>query len=465
MKRETTPIGAKAPKGKTQTASESTPIPRSETKAPARKRSLPPPEPPLSFAPAPDAPAPADGSDGRIRAVIGAVLPSVDEGRFPVKAIVGQRTTITAHCFTDGHDVLRVMLRWRPEAGDEVRELPMRALGNDVWEAAFAPPAIGRYLYSVSTWVDSFESWRHEMARRVGEDIRIAALAAAKDIVAAAGRADGTDREALARWGEELARAAADGATELRAVQALALDATLAEVARRHPDRSLAVTSAELPLWAQRTRAGFSTWYELFPRSASPEPGRHGTFRDVETRLPAIAAMGFDVLYMPPIHPIGREQRKGPNNTLVAGPDDVGSPWAIGAKEGGHKAILPALGTPEDFRHLVQAANAQGIEIALDIAFQCAPDHPYVKEHPEWFRRRPDGSVQYAENPPKKYQDIYPFHFESDDWRALWAELKSVLDHWIGEGVRIFRVDNPAHQVLRVLAVGRSARSTASIPR
>jgi starch synthase (maltosyl-transferring) len=450
MKRETTPIGAKAPKGKTQTASESTSPPRTETKAPARKRSLPPPEPPLSFAPAtvaPDVPAPADGSDGRIRAVIGAVLPSVDEGRFPVKAIVGQRTTITAHCFTDGHDVLRVMLRWRPEASngarDAVRELPMRALGNDVWEAAFAPPAIGRYLYSVSAWVDSFESWRHEMARRVGEDIRIAALAAAKDIVAAAGRADGTDREALARWGEELARAAADGATELRAVQALALDATLAEVARRHPDRSLAVTSAELPLWAQRTRAGFSTWYELFPRSASSEPGRHGTFRDVETRLPAIAAMGFDVLYMPPIHPIGREQRKGPNNTLVAGPDDVGSPWAIGAREGGHKSILPALGTPEDFRHLVQAANAQGIEIALDIAFQCAPDHPYVKEHPEWFRRRPDGSVQYAENPPKKYQDIYPFHFESDDWRALWAELKSVLDHWIGEGVRIFRVDNP----------------------
>ena len=190
--------------------------------------------------------------------MIGAVLPSVDEGRFPVKAIVGQRTTITAHCFTDGHDVLRVMLRWRPESRDEVRELPMRALGNDVWEAAFAPPAIGRYLYSVSAWVDSFESWRHEMARRVGEDIRIAALAAAKDIVAAAGRADGADREALARWGEELARAAADGATELRAVQALALDASLAEVARRYPDRSLAVTSAELPLWAQRTRAGFS---------------------------------------------------------------------------------------------------------------------------------------------------------------------------------------------------------------
>ncbi|HWT19113.1 MAG TPA: alpha-1,4-glucan--maltose-1-phosphate maltosyltransferase, partial [Variovorax sp.] len=198
-----------------------------------------------------------------------------------------------------------------------------------------------------------------------------------------------------------------------------------------------------LPLVADRERARFSTWYELFPRSTGPAPGVHGTFKDVEARLPAIAAMGFDVLYFPPIHPIGRLQRKGPNNALASGPDDVGSPWAIGAAEGGHKAILPALGTAEDFRHLCAEAASHGLEIALDIAFQCAPDHPYVKAHPDWFRWRPDGSVQYAENPPKKYQDIYPFNFESEDWRGLWAELRSVIEHWIGEGVRIFRVDNP----------------------
>jgi starch synthase (maltosyl-transferring) len=224
----------------------------------------------------------------------------------------------------------------------------------------------------------------------------------------------------------------------------MALDEELAVLARRHPNRQHAVRyPVELPLVADRARARFSTWYELFPRSTAAEPGVHGTFRDVEARLPAIAAMGFDVLYFPPIHPIGRVQRKGPNNALAGGPDDLGSPWAIGAEEGGHKSILPALGTAEDFRRLLARAAEHGLEIALDIAFQCAPDHPYVKAHPDWFRWRPDGSVQYAENPPKKYQDIYPFNFESDDWRALWAELKSVLDHWIGEGVRIFRVDNP----------------------
>jgi starch synthase (maltosyl-transferring) len=197
------------------------------------------------------------------------------------------------------------------------------------------------------------------------------------------------------------------------------------------------------PLVVDRERARFSTWYEMFPRSAAPDTGRHGTFRDCEAWLPRIAQMGFDVLYFPPIHPIGRGRRKGRNNTLAAGPDDVGSPWAIGSTEGGHKAIHPALGTLADFRRLVDAARSHGLEIALDIAYQCAPDHPYVTEHPAWFRHRPDGSVQFAENPPKKYQDIYPFDFESDDWRGLWQELKSVLDFWIDQGVTIFRVDNP----------------------
>ncbi|HLS57561.1 MAG TPA: alpha-amylase family glycosyl hydrolase, partial [Zeimonas sp.] len=224
----------------------------------------------------------------------------------------------------------------------------------------------------------------------------------------------------------------------------LALDPQRAQLARRFPDRRFETASpVELPLTVDRERARFSSWYELFPRSTSPEPGRHGTLSDCAARLDYVAELGFDVVYLPPIHPIGRERRKGRNNAPVAGPDDVGSPWAIGAREGGHKSIHPELGTIDDFRRLVARAQELGMEIALDIAFQCAPDHPYVTEHPQWFRWRPDGTVQYAENPPKKYQDIYPFDFEAGDWRALWQELKSVFDFWIAEGVRIFRVDNP----------------------
>ncbi|KLN56476.1 alpha-1,4-glucan--maltose-1-phosphate maltosyltransferase [Variovorax paradoxus] len=386
-----------------------------------------------------------DVRDGNRRAVIDTVLPSVDNGRFAVKCIVGERVRVKAHCFTDGHDVLRVQLCWRPQGKAEFREVPMKPLVNDVWEAAFSPPALGPYLYTVAAWVDPFESWRHEMTRRVDpDDVRIASQVGALEVAAAAERAEGADRQALANWATELDAVAADPGADVSALKALALDEELAMLARRHPDRRHEVRfPSELPLEAERERARFSTWYELFPRSAGPTPGVHGTFRDVEARLPAIAAMGFDVLYFPPIHPIGRLQRKGPNNALASGADDVGSPWAIGAAEGGHKAILPALGTAEDFRRLCAQAATHGLEIALDIAFQCAPDHPYVKAHPDWFRWRPDGSVQYAENPPKKYQDIYPFNFESEDWRGLWAELRSVIEHWIGEGVRIFRVDNP----------------------
>ncbi|MFS2203859.1 alpha-1,4-glucan--maltose-1-phosphate maltosyltransferase [Variovorax sp. Varisp36] len=390
-------------------------------------------------------PAAADIEKGAVRAVIDAVLPCVDNGRFPVKCVVGERVRVRAHCFTDGHDVLRVQLCWRAHEQADFREVPMKPLGNDVWEAAFSPPSLGRYVYTCVAWVDSFDSWHHELTRRVDPaDVRIAAQIGALEIAAAAARAEGTDRVELQRWATELDAMAADPGCDIGSLKALALDEEYAALVRRHPDRRHeARYPIELPLAVDRERARFSTWYELFPRSTSPQPGVHGTFKDVEARLPAIAAMGFDVLYFPPIHPIGRVQRKGPNNALASGPEDVGSPWAIGAAEGGHKSILPALGTPEDFRRLLARAAEHGLEIALDIAFQCAPDHPYVKEHPDWFRWRPDGSVQYAENPPKKYQDIYPFNFECKEWRELWAELKSVIDHWIGEGVRIFRVDNP----------------------
>ena len=379
--------------------------------------------------------------EGRVRAVIDALLPSVDGGRFAAKCIAGRPFEVTVHAFTDGHDALRVMLQWRHQDGTAPQEVEMKHRSNDEWTASFTPPVPGRYAYTATAWVDHFRSWRHELARRVdADDIRIAAQVGAALVEEAAARAKGDDRKALKKWAATLTKPGND----MLALKAMALDPLQAALADRYPDRSLAVSHpVELPLVVDPGRAGFSNWYELFPRSASLEEGRHGTFGDVEAGLDAVAEMGFDVLYFPPIHPIGREKRKGKNNALAAEPGDVGSPWAIGAAEGGHKSVLPELGTPADFRRLVDKARERGIEIALDIALQCAPDHPYVKEHPQWFRWRPDGSVQYAENPPKKYQDIYPFNFETDDWPALWQELKSIFDHWIGEGVTIFRVDNP----------------------
>jgi starch synthase (maltosyl-transferring) len=386
--------------------------------------------------------------EGRRRAIIDAVAPVIDGGRFPLKRIAGERVRIEAHCFTDGHDRLRVVLRWGSVDDPDSFETEMTAEPNDVWRAEFTPRVPGRYRYEIVAWVDKIESWRHELERREErEDVRIALLVGAELIRGCAERAANGESASLAdarlldAWAAELCAAAA-AEHEAGAMKALALDGRHAEAAARHADRSLAVREA-FELVADRKRAEFSTWYEMFPRSAAAEPGRHGTFRDVADKLPYLAEMGFDVLYFPPIHPIGRINRKGSNNRLEAAPSDVGSPWAIGAAEGGHKAILPALGTPEDFRRLLAEASRLGIDIALDLAFQCAPDHPYVAEHPSWFKHRPDGSVQYAENPPKKYQDIYPFDFESDDWRALWSELKSVVLHWIAEGVEIFRVDNP----------------------
>jgi starch synthase (maltosyl-transferring) len=382
-------------------------------------------------------------ADGRVRAVIDTVLPAVDGGRYPIKGIAGEAVEIEAHCFTDGHDKLRVVLRWQRAGARDEYEVEMQPQANDVWLAAFTPPAAGRYRYTVMAWVDPFESWRRELERREDRaDIRTALQVGGALIDTVRARAQGGDAQILGEWSAQLRAAAADADADPAAHKAMALDAARAAIVARYADRGLAA-SASLDLIADRKRAGFSSWYEMFPRSASREPGRHGTFRDVEARLPYLADMGFDVLYFPPIHPIGRINRKGVNNTLAAKPEDVGSPWAIGAAEGGHKDILRQLGTIEEFRRLLTKSRELGIEIALDIAFQCAPDHPYVQAHPLWFKRRPDGSVQYAENPPKKYQDIYPFDFETEDWRALWEELKSIVDFWIAQGVKIFRVDNP----------------------
>ncbi len=384
-------------------------------------------------------------AEGRIRAVIDALLPEVDGGRFPVKCIAGEPMQVEAHCFADGHDKLRVVLDWRSLSDAHGQEIDMTSAGNDVWTAEVTPPVAGRYRYSVTAWVDHFESWRRELERRDERgDIRTALQVGASLVDAAAGRAADGDKVLLSNWAALMRDTAADEVTfpDAATMKALALDPARASMVQRYADRGLAAVASR-EVVADRERARFSSWYELFPRSASPVPGRHGTFRDVEKRIPAIAGMGFDVLYLPPIHPIGRVNRKGPNNTLTAAPEDVGSPWAIGSAEGGHKDILPELGTLEDFTSLVRTAREFGIDVALDIAFQCAPDHPYVRAHPDWFRHRPDGSVQYAENPPKKYQDIYPFDFETPDWRSLWAELKSVMEFWIQQGIRTFRVDNP----------------------
>ncbi|HSD55226.1 MAG TPA: maltotransferase domain-containing protein, partial [Burkholderiales bacterium] len=318
-------------------------------------------------------------AEGRVRAVVENVTPRVGGGRFAAKGVVGDRVSVEADCFADGHDVLAARVLWRRDGEAAWREAPMAPIGNDRWRGSFGVERVGRYAYTVTAWVDAFLSWRHDFARRIEpQDLGVAALVGAALIEAAARRAGGADRERLAAWAARL-RAVGDPG----ALRELALDEELGEIAARHPDRRFAVTfPIELPLVVDRERARFSTWYEMFPRSAAPEPGRHGTFRDCEAWLPRIAEMGFDVLYFPPIHPIGRERRKGPNNALAAAPDDVGSPWAIGSAEGGHKAVHPALGTLEDFRRVVDAARGHGLEIALDIAYQCAPDHPYVKAHP-----------------------------------------------------------------------------------
>jgi starch synthase (maltosyl-transferring) len=376
----------------------------------------------------------------RTRAMIERVSPEVDAGRFPIKRIVGETVEVEADVFGDGHDQLRCLVRHRPAGSDLWAEVPMSFLGNDRWRARFQVAALGRHQYTVIAWVDRFLTWRHDLMRRKdAEDIGVALQVGTGLVDTAAARAEGDDRRLLQDWAAELRAAPTPAAGQL-----LAGSESLAALMAAHGER-LFVTEYErvLEVVVDTERSRFSAWYELFPRSCRVGGAPHGSFAGVIERLPYVASMGFDVLYLPPIHPIGRTYRKGPNNSLVTGPDDPGSPWAIGAAEGGHRDIHPELGSAEDFRRLVVEARAHGLEIAMDIAFQCAPDHPYVREHPEWFRHRPDGSIQYAENPPKKYQDIYPFDFESDNADALWHELKGVVDHWIGEGVRIFRVDNP----------------------
>jgi starch synthase (maltosyl-transferring) len=379
---------------------------------------------------------------GQVRVIIEELKPEIDGGRFPIKRVIGERVVVEADIFADGHDSISALLLYRKENDPEWTETPMEPLVNDRWRGSFVVVELGRYRYTVLAWVDQFKSWRRDLAKKskAGQEVSVELLVGAQLITEASGRASEAKGKMMREWARTLQ---STQLTEQAKVQ-LALSEEVLESMDKYPDRRFATTyPKELVAVVDREKACFSTWYEMFPRSCAPKPRHHGTFKDCEAHLPYFAAMGFDVLYFPPIHPIGHTHRKGRNNNPVANPDDPGTPWAIGSEKGGHKSIHPQLGSLEDFRSFVARAREYGIEIALDIAFQCSPDHPYVKEHPEWFRWRPDNTVQYAENPPKKYEDIYPFEFETSNWKQLWEELKSIVLFWIEQGVRIFRVDNP----------------------
>jgi starch synthase (maltosyl-transferring) len=377
------------------------------------------------------------------KVVIENVRPEVDCGRFPIKRTIGERVEVTADIFADGHDVLYAVLRHRPASRLDWEEVRMEPIQNDRWQAEFRVDEQGRHFYTLQAWTDRFLTWSRDIVKKLEakQDLSVDILIGVQLIEAAAQRASRKDRGFLATRAEEIKRLAV---RDMPGAVKMALNPELQALMIQIADRRRATTySRELAIVVDREKARFSAWYEMFPRSCSMQPGEPGTLQDCANRLNYVAAMGFDVVYLPPIHPIGRVNRKGKNNAEKAAPEDVGSPWAIGSSEGGHKAIDPKLGTLEDFKGLLARAKQLELEVALDLAYQNAPDHPYVKEHKEWFRLRPDGSVQYAENPPKKYQDIFPLDFETDQSQALWEELRSVVLYWIEQGVRIFRVDNP----------------------
>jgi starch synthase (maltosyl-transferring) len=379
-------------------------------------------------------------NNGKLRVVIENVKPQIEGGRFPIKRAVGEKVEVTADMFADGHDAVTARLLYKGPKDGTWKSSPMNCEVNDLWRGEFTVRDLGEYHYTVEGWVDHFRTWQKDLKKKydAGQDIRVDLQIGNEFIKDALSKAKGDDAKKLEMIAGDLEKSAIDDAV------IIALGKELTELIDLYADLSSASRyDKELVVVVDRKKAVFSSWYERFPRSCAPEPGRHGTFKDCEAILPEIARMGFDVLYLPPIHPIGITKRKGKNNKPVCEEGDVGSPWAIGATDGGHKAIHPELGTIKDFENLVKRAQDNGIEIAMDIAFQCSPDHPYVKEHPEWFKWRPDGTVQFAENPPKKYEDIIPINFEIDRWQELWNELKDVFLFWIKTGVRIFRVDNP----------------------
>jgi len=375
------------------------------------------------------------------RVVIENVRPEVDGGRFPAKAILGSNLEITADVFTDGHDRVDARLLYRHQSGKKWHQVKMNAVMQDRWQGDFAIEKPGQYHFKIEGWIDHFNTWQRELEKRVeaGQNVKVELKIGSELIEQALPNASKEDSRKLKDVARQL-----KNPRNMEAAIMQALGSGLKELMRLYnPRRNVTEFDRELSVTVDPPLAGFSAWYELFPRSFCSETGQHGSFKSCRKRLKDIAEMGFDIVYLPPIHPIGKTGRKGRDNAPDAKPGDPGSPWAIGSKEGGHKAIHPDLGTMKDFKDLVADARKLGIEVALDLAFQCSHDHPYIKEHPEWFKWRPDGTIQYAENPPKKYQDIVPFNFETDDWQNLWKELKSIVTYWIKAGVKVFRVDNP----------------------
>lgn len=384
---------------------------------------------------------PLDEIHGKQRVILKNINPQVDHNQFPVKRSIGEPIEVTASIFSDSHDLLRAFVRYRKVGGRQWKEVAMTSYMNDHWAATFIPDSLGFYEFTVYGYVDHYASWQHGLSKKyeAGQDLSVEMLIGAEILETIAKNCEGNDQLRLYDIANRFRNTFdTDGAV------ATATSEDTLKLVTKHYDRSNAthyptIISVEV----ERKKALFSTWYEFFPRSTSRERGKHGTFQTSIDILPRIAEMGFDVVYLPPIHPIGKKHRKGLNNALTANPGDPGSCWAIGSDEGGHKSIHPELGTLQDFQDFIRKADEHDIEVAMDIAFQCAPDHPYVEEHPQWFKWRPDGTVQYAENPPKKYQDILPINFETEDWQNLWQGLKSVITYWIDQGIKIFRVDNP----------------------
>jgi starch synthase (maltosyl-transferring) len=373
---------------------------------------------------------------GKSRVIIENVQPSVDGGLYPAKRTVGERVDVTANIFGDGHDHIRANVLYKKENADNWTAVELLHSFNDEWSASFTVMETGRFVFTVEAWIDHFETWYDGFKKKAAAKVDVRVELLEGDIFL---KTVGKGNKELLAKAKKL-----EDKDHYHDSISWVLSKEFEEIVHRFPLRENETTyQQELIIVVEKKDVLFNTWYEFFPRSSALEAGKHGTFHDSIKLLPRVSAMGFDVLYFPPIHPIGKVNRKGKNNSVRSQPGEPGSPWAIGSDEGGHKSVLPALGTLDDYRQLIQEAAKYNIKIALDLAFQCAPDHPYVKEHPEWFKQRPDGSIQYAENPPKKYQDIYPFNFECDNWQELWDELKSVIIFWIEQGVTIFRVDNP----------------------
>jgi starch synthase (maltosyl-transferring) len=374
---------------------------------------------------------------GKSRVIIENVQPLVDGGLYPAKRTVGETVQVSASIFGDGHDHIRASVLYKKDGATKWNSIELQPTYNDEWQATFKVEEHGKYVFTIHAWIDHFDTWYDGFKKKAAAkvDVKVELMEGAVFL------------KTLTENGKpnllNLATKLENTSKHQEAIE-LVLSDGFAQIVKDYPlKENETKLDEEIEIVVEHAKANFSAWYEFFPRSSSLEKGKHGTFQDCAKLLPRVAAMGFDVLYFPPIHPIGKLNRKGKNNNVKAKAGEAGSPWAIGSDEGGHKSILPELGTLDDFKKLVKDAKGLGIDIAMDIAFQCAPDHPYVTEHPDWFKQRPDGSIQYAENPPKKYQDIYPFNFETDDWKNLWEELKSVFFFWIEQGVTIFRIDNP----------------------